>query len=288
MHLKNNNLAPPTLFLLLLMFFSSGNGHAGKPELKPKLNTSSISININEVSGWNHLETNVNGQEFRNVDLTKYNISTAQVINKNIPLITISTVFVRKLANWHQQHINGIKINLVERDLSFGQFTGINFAITNNHDNSMQPDIEQAKYYYMDEIEKGLIKVQWLKELLINPPVLTLTLFGENHDNQNISTPMATYSYKLMLADGKTIVNISADSFSYFWQKHYEELKVSQDAITNYKVSGMLLTLDTSTNKTLRSFMNNEYQENFPNTINELFLQRALSIEDPIINVALN
>lgn len=288
MHLINNNLAPPSLFLLLLIFCISGNVHARKPELKPTLNTSSVSININEVSGWNHLENNVDLQKLINVELTKYNISTTQVINKNNPLITISTVFVRKLANWHQQHINGVKFNLAEKQLSFSQFRGVNFALTINHSNSLQPSIEQAKYYYKDEIEKGLIKVQWLKELLINPPVLTLTLFGENHDNQNISTPMATFDYTLIPTDGQNIVNINAKSFSYFWQKHYKEQKVSQHGLADHNVSGMLLTLNTSTNKTLRSFMSNEYQHNFPKTINELFLELALSIEAPIINVSMN
>jgi len=283
----NKILALSTTFLLLLLLYFSNNVKAGYPVLEPTLNKASMSININEVAGWNHLETNVNEQEIINVSLPKYNISTTTISNKNIPIITISMVFVRKLANWHQQHINGIEINLVERELSFGQFMGINFAITNNHANSVQPSIEQAKDYYKNEIEKGLIRVKWLKELLINPPVLTLTLFGEDHDNQNISTPMATFDYTLIPTDGKNIVNINAKSFSYFWQKQYKEQKASQDGLADHNVSGMLLTLNTSTNKTLRSFMSNKYQHNFHKTINELFLELALSIEDPIINVSM-
>ncbi len=286
----NRDLTLITLFFLLLIDYctNSQKVHATSVLENKATGTSSFSIRSSEIGGWIHLETELDIQKLLNLYPTDYRLSINQINDKNHPSLYISTILVRKLANWHQQHSNGIKINLAERKLSFGHFKGFNFAITVNHVNSVQPSIEQAQDYYKEEIETGSIKLKWLRELLKKPPELTLTLFGTEHDNQNISTAMATFSYKIMPTNGKNIVNISSESFNYYWQQNYQEEMVNQDVLANYKISGMLFTLDTSTNKTLRSFMSNEYKQDFPKTIKELLLELALTIEDPIIKVSLD
>jgi hypothetical protein len=280
----NKHLTLIVLSPFLIIFCA----HAGKVINKPTLNTSSLVVHLNEVNGWNHLSNDTTVEKIINNSPTKYKIITTQVVDINKSSINISTILVRKLANWHQQHSNGIKINLEERDLSFGQFNGVNFTIRINHIDSVIPSIEQAEGYYMKEIEKGNIKLQWLKELLREPPKITLTLYGAKHDNENISTPMARFSYKIEPTNDKKNVNISSSSFSYYWQQNYQELVVSQNILANYKVSGMLFTLDTSTNKTLRSLMSSEQQINFPKTVDELLLELKVTIEDPIIKLSLD
>jgi len=286
----NRNLTLIALFILLLVnhFTNSQKVYAASVIKTKATNMSSFSIQSSEIDGWTHLETELGIQKLVNLSPTNYRLAINQVNDKNQPSLCISTILVRKLANWHQQHTNGIKINLAQRKLSFGHFKGFNFAISVYHENSVQPTIELAQDYYKEEIETGSIKLPWLRELLKKPPELTLTLFGTEHDNQNISTPMATFSYKIMPTNGKNIVNISSESFNYYWQQNYQEEMVNQDVLANYKISGMLFTLDTSTNKTLRSFMSNEYKQDFPKTIKELLLELALTIENPIINVSLD
>lgn len=286
----NRNLTLIVLFILLLInyFTNSQKVHAASVIKTKATNTSSFSIQSSEIDGWTHLETELGIQKLVNLSPTNYRLAINQVNDKNQPSLCISTILVRKLANWHQQHTSGIKINLAQRKLSFGHFKGFKFAISVYHENSVQPTIELAQDYYKEEIETGSIKLPWLKELLKKPPELTLTLFGTEHDNQNISTPMATFSYKIMPTNGKNIVNISSESFNYYWQQNYQEEMVNQDVLANYKISGMLFTLDTSTNKTLRSFMSNEYKQDFPKTIKELLLELALTIEDPLIKVSLD
>jgi len=147
-----------TIVQLLLIFCFSHKVYAGKSITKPALKTSSMTIHLNEISGWNHLKTDVKVQKTMNIPPADYKIVTTQVIDNNKSSINVSTVLVRKIANWHQQHTNGIKIGLVERELSFAQLKGFNFAFTINHLNSVLPSINQGQDFYLKEIKAVNIK----------------------------------------------------------------------------------------------------------------------------------
>ena len=83
-------------------------------------------------------------------------------------------------------------------------------------------------------------------------------------------------------------MNINAVDFNFYWQQNYQRKIVTQNTLTEFKISGMLFTLDTNTNKTLRSFMSDVNQQNSPETMKELYLELALTIENPTIKVTLN
>jgi len=83
-------------------------------------------------------------------------------------------------------------------------------------------------------------------------------------------------------------VNINAVDFNFYWQQNYQVKMVMQNTLAEFKISGMLFTLDTNTNNTLRSFMSDVNQQNFLETMKELYLELALTIENPTIKVTLN
>jgi len=287
MNHTNHRLALGTLFTLLIVYclINSQKLHATSVIKNKVIDRSLFSIQASEVSGWNHLDVDLNRPKSINRSRTGYQLFLPQVNDKKKSSLSISTVLVRKLANWHQQHSTGIKINLTEKELSFGQFKSLNFAITIDHLSSFQPTIEQAQAYYFEAIKKGNIKLSWLQQLLREPAKITLTLFGRQHDDQKVSTPMATFNQQIARTSDKNRVNVSSDRFSFYWQQNYQEKAVNQEELANYKVSGILITLDTHTNQTLRSLMDDEQQDNFPETIKELYLKLALTIANPIIEV---
>jgi hypothetical protein len=243
--------------------------------------TSTIILNSNDVSGWNHLDTSSVLLNDIKHPSNSYQLETLENINDANQQLNVSVVLLRKIANWEQQHTNGIKINLAERGMSFGDFKSFSVGIVYDQLNSIIPRAVQAINYYDDVINKGIVKSQWLKEMLSESPVISFTLFGEAQEEQAIATPMAVFNYSASLKNMENTVIIKAADFNYFWQQHYQEQKVGSATLESQKIMAMLITLDTSNNRTLRSYISTQGHQEFPDTMKEMFLELAVTFIEP-------
>ncbi|GHF01415.1 hypothetical protein GCM10011501_33650 [Thalassotalea profundi] len=244
---------------------------------------SSYDVSFNDISGWNHIS--FFPQEYKQLRLSSaaYHIDATELSLNEEKHLEVSTVLVRKLANWERQHSNGIKVDLASKGVTFGNFKTFDFELLINEKKSELPYVEEAVNHYLSEINATIIKEQWLEELLVEPAKITFTFVGENHNDPQHKTATASYSYLVSDIDEVVNLKISQEDLTFSWQQHYQEKAASLGDISSENITAMIVTLDTGNNKTLRHYINEAGQHEYPENIEEYFLELGMTLRDPKI-----
>jgi len=226
-----------------------------------------------QISSWNHT------QHFENefVDLSspaeKYDVNVLQQADN----VEISATLIKKIANWHHQHSNGVKVIFLNKDITFSKLSSIDFHLKSIPELSIIPNKLQLKTLYQSQIAKQLIDPAWFNQQLNEHGVINITLFGEHNDSPEINTTIA--SYQLVLnkdhRSGEAI-SLPLRRFSLYQQKDWQETQVTLNDIMDKAVVGMLITAETVNGKTLRSYL----QENFEESMPESFIELAIKIQN--------
>lgn len=190
--------------------------------------------------------------------------------------IQIETILIKKISNWHQQHSNGLKILFNQPELTFGQLEKLSFKLLIDSSTSFIPQKEELYQRYKSQIEEELINKKWLDELSSEFGYLNITLFGEDHENQEVETVIGNYQLKISssMVNQFSLIELSLNLIDFYRQKNWQEQSVSLINIGNKKILGVLITAETSNQKTLRSYL----QENFDEAISETFIELATNI----------
>lgn len=248
--------------------------------------SSSISpddILFSEISGWNHVS--YYPEEFKQLRLlsSAYHINATELALDNQKHLEVSTVLVRKLANWERQHSNGIDINLASKNVTFGNFKALDLGLVINAEKSAIPSVDRAVNHFSAEINANIIAEQWLEELLVEPAKITFTFVGQGVDGPQTKTAIARYSYLVSDVDEAVNLSITQADLAFYWQQNYQQQQSSLSDLSSEKIVGMTVTLDTGNNKTLRQYINEAGQHKFPQPMKELFVELDLTIRDPKI-----
>lgn len=227
-----------------------------------------ITIDEANITSWNHLPKN-----YSPLPLTY----KSETLKNNL---AVSITLVRKVANWQAQHATGMKIDVENSTLTFNNLKSFNVDLLIDQINTTIPTSEQAITYFESAIEKGTVNPDWLKEMFNEPPVITFTLFGAAHEDQSIASPMASFSMNLDIKKSTSTLTINSEDFNYFWQQNYQETAVSLHDIAGRKIFGLLITLDTANNKTLRSYMSGK-SIIYPKAMKELYLILPITFNNP-------
>lgn len=246
-------------------------------------NVSPHDILFNEISGWNHVS--YYPEEFKQLRLlsSAYHINATELTIGNQKHLEVSTVLVRKLANWERQHSNGIEINLASKNVTFGNFKTLDFGLVINAKKSVIPSIDRAVDHFSAEINANSIDDQWLEELLVEPAKITFTFVGEGHGGAQVKTAIASYRYLVSDVDEAVNLSITQADLAFYWQQNYQQQQSSLTDLSGEKIVGMIVTLDTGNNKNLRQYINEAGQHKFPQDMKELFVELDLTIRDPKI-----
>ncbi|MCO4822418.1 MAG: hypothetical protein KC469_10140 [Flavobacteriaceae bacterium] len=190
--------------------------------------------------------------------------------------LQIDTVLIKKISNWNQQHSNGLKILFNQPELTFGQLEKLSFNLLMDSGASFIPQKEELYQRYKSQIEVGLINKKWIDELCSEFGYLNITLFGEDHENQAIETVIGNYQLKINISmvNQSSLIQLPLHSIDFYRQINWQEQSVPLKNIGNTKILGVLITAETSNQKTLRSYL----QENFDETIPETFIELAINI----------
>ncbi|XQW86548.1 hypothetical protein ACOYR1_07455 [Thalassotalea piscium] len=277
--LSLSGLAPLALAKNILQ---AGNTQINSPETKQSLplNKNDKAILSAQMGGWNHIENNPLAYQNLTKPHSAYQINIAESRLDDGKHTDVSTVLVRKLANWTQQHSNGFEIDLAANHLTFGGLKNITFDLLIDAKNSFIPSVEQATKYYLSYVEQGVINKRWLDDLLLNPVQLTFTLVGEHHASSALSNAVAVYRYNILPSEQKTHVNIHSSEFAFKLRQNYQDTDVAFSAISSQRISALIITLDTGNNKTLRSYINQSAKNDFPENMEEFFIELAVSLRD--------
>mgnify|MGYP000011732819 CR=1 FL=1 len=244
-----------------------------------------VKIQSQQIQHWNHPATS--SEQY--LGLKHHADAYALKIEKTAEAEQVQITLIKKVANWHQQHSNGLKIDFSQSQLTFDQIKALSLQLSLNKRASSIPTVEQLKTVYREYIDSGLIDVDWLEEMVSQLGVINIKLFGEHHGDQNIATVLANYQlvlYEAMDSSAKTTqeeaIDIVLSDFDLYRQKNWQEQQVSIDDITSIKVIGMLITAETNNEKTLRSYLQERYVEELP----EHFIELAISLADLTLTLA--
>jgi len=236
-------------------------------------------IQPEQISSWNHARHF--NHEF--VDLTlpakNYDVNVVQQQDH----VEISTTLIKKLANWQHQHSNGIKVMFLNKAISFSKLTSVDFYLDNAPEQSVIPNKLQLQTRYQNQIAKQLVDPAWFEQLLNEHGVINVTLFGEHNDVAKITTAIA--SYQLVLNNKHNngeAISLPLAAFSLYQQQNWQETQVSLDDIKDEVVVGMLITAETVNGKTLRSYLQDNFEESMP----ESFLELAIKIKNLAITLS--
>lgn len=246
-------------------------------------------LTLSELSGWDHLTLNQMNEDdkvfsFKN-KYQDYAIHKNISVNENQTNTQIHTVLLRKIADWDKQHTNGLSLNFEKYQLTFSQLLSLSFTLAIDEGKSFIPSVNSANQHFSIPLHKNTINVNWLNELLAEPPMLKITLVGSDHQDQKIKTPIAQFSYPILQFNNSQLINIRPLELSYYWQKNYLKAKTDLAQIGDETITGALITLDTANNKTLRSYLSGNDRDNFPSYIKEMYIELATSITDPAITI---
>ncbi|MDO6446770.1 hypothetical protein Q4493_13380 [Colwellia sp. 1_MG-2023] len=244
-----------------------------------------VKVHPQQVQHWNHPATS----PVQYKALKHHANAYAPTITKTAESEQIRITLIKKVANWHQQHSNGLKVVFSQPDLTFGQIKTLSLQLSLNKQASSIPTLAQLNDIYSKYIDSGLIDIHWLKELLSSNGVINIKFFGEHHEDQNIATTFANYQLILtenMLSSTKInrtkAIDISLSDFDIYRQINWQEQQVSIDEIASVTVIGMLITAETNNEKTLRSYLQDHYVEEIP----EYFIELAISLADLRLQLA--
>lgn len=198
----------------------------------------------------------------------------------------INVSLVKKMANWEQQHSNGLKVlfssskvmTKSEENITYGDIKALSFQFSLDKNMSYIPSTKQLEQEYAEKIVAGLIKKQWFDELVTDYGVLNIKLFGEFHEDQAIETVMANYQLPIessMLHSAQHI-NLPLTYFDFYQQKNWQKQPVSMHQIHKIKVLGMLITAETKNQKTLRNYM----QATYTSDMKETYIELAVSFNN--------
>ncbi|MDT0604382.1 hypothetical protein [Thalassotalea castellviae] len=262
-----------TFFALIGMFFTGVNA------------SEVVKIQSQQIQHWNHPATSPEQFKGLKSQATAY----APFIENTATTEKIHITLIKKLANWHQQHSNGLKIVFSQPELTFGQIKAFSFRLSLDKQASFIPSLAQVKKGYSKYIDAGLIDEQWLKALLSEHGVINIKFFGAHHEDQNIATVLANYQLVIkssMVSSAKLkqekTIDILLSDFDFYRQKNWQEQPISRDEIKSVKVMGLLITAETSNEKTLRSYLLDNYIEELP----EYYTELAISFADVTLELA--
>ena len=258
------------------LFVLSGVSHSAQ----------SSSLQANELTGWNHVSSYP--KEFKNLKEINnyYDLNVKELINNESHYLEFGAVLVRKLANWQRKHSTGIELDLKSRNLTFQQLENLNFTFNINSENSILPKANTAKEYYSSLIDSGVIKPKWLHELLDEPPNITFTLYGENHQLPQLKTSIAIYQYAIKEFDENLKLTLSLHDFHFFEQQNYNEKIVSATQMDKERIYGMIITLDNGNDKTLRNYLNENWPNEDQTLPNELFIELDITFSNFTLTIA--
>lgn len=233
-------------------------------------------INVEQVHYWNHTKTFP--EQYLGL-LNKGEHYTPAITNADNNT-NIDVTLIKKIANWHQQHSNGLKITFDQQELTFGALNAVSFSMLVDKEASNIPN-NTLLQKYQKYIKSGLIDEVWFDELLPENGVVNIALFGEHHENQNIATVMGNYQLYISESMFSEVneLSIPIEFFDFYQQKDWNETVISFNEIKNIKVLGILITAETKNQKTLRSYL----QDSYPNDIKESYIELDLKLKNMAI-----
>jgi len=231
-----------------------------------------LGSNKNTLYGWSHVEKLKPDGEYRSLNLDDKGYKISQENYKQDESCDSekvqNAVLVVKLSDWTRQHSNGIEASLNQRDLSFGEATGVLMDIRINSVDTqiLGQDGIIARYapYLSTEqfnsFDKGKVN-------------LGITLF----ENQVLD--QATESFKLeylveidqsLYFDRWVRVVVPLAEFRAYTEKDYQRVDRQLIDFQKTKIQGIRITPETRNGSQLRNLLGEKWSSEIPETFKEI------------------
>lgn len=229
------------------------------------------------LTGWSHITSDNKTTEFSGTALPseryQFNSSNFRSDNSCNGLSTYNTVLVKKLADWHHQHANGLEINFSDIPVEVGSLKSLIIEFKVHKIDTIIPTHEELVKRFGAYLTEDQLHI--LDSENIN---FSLTLFEEGGNDQSTNSLNATALLSLPKAstlDRWLHVEIPVNALQFYNEQHYASAPVHPRDVRMQNFIGFRLNPESENGKVLRNLLNGQ----LPQDIIELFKEYQISIK---------
>ncbi len=198
-------------------------------------------------SGWNH-STNENAgrAEWKLLSQTgaNYNFSTNAKVNDSCNSVdTINMVFVKKIADWEFQHMNGFERNILAHGYKFGDIENLIVDIKVHSANTSIPSVASLKTTYANYVSAAAVDA--LDDGKVN---VDITL----HDGANLFGKIIVQLDQETLKDQWVRVNVPMSKVYFYQEIDYNRTTKTLAELSNVVIQRMVVVGETKNGSVLR------------------------------------
>lgn len=227
---------------------------------------------LNNINTWNH---NSPSQGFTALkqETSKYSLTQNNASSDGCQATGLSTILVKKLGDWDQQHINGIEFLAAHQPKELATITSV--AITLKIDALLSYSPSQALLLSSYE---NVIPEKAILTLANQNYFLGVTLYSPFSEDRNEPTFNASTIIELSLssADKWLTVNIPINAFFLFTQENYQEEAITLAQFNKRLLKGLRIVAETKDTNVARNSNPAYYSEH--SSLSEHYKEIALHI----------
>ncbi len=223
------------------------------------------------LSGWNHINNESVSSEFLGVALSPENYEFSE---SNFRTDTTCgghqiyhTVLVKKLADWHHQHANGLEIDFSISPIKVESLVSLIIELKIHSTNTVIPNTTELHEAFGGHLDSEALLA--LDKGNIN---LSVTLFEQGANDQ--SSLSLNASNILTLVPSETLdkwlrIEIPITALDFYKEQNYSDTPVFLEDVGQSEFIGIRLNPESENGKVLRHFLNGQLPDNVPKIFKE-------------------
>ncbi|MGJ8690857.1 MAG: hypothetical protein ACSHW0_00100 [Thalassotalea sp.] len=240
-----------------------------------------------KISFWQHINTDTFPIKHLTLPLSAYqgNMNLVSNFKQNTQGVCstnlISVVLVKKLVDWHQQHSNGLDIDLSDLNLTFAQLSTLNLQLSIDSDKSSLPSQDFVLKQLL-KLAVDKVRAKEITEQLVDGDFhLSLVFYGENHQAIELATIYASYALtpkpkpklKSQLNVHQYQWQLQPSLFQYYLEQDYQAVPADYLAVQHTLIKGLLIMAESANTKVVRNYLKEEFPAQAPEWFNEIALE---------------